>query len=166
MMGRALLTIGWVATLGFAAAGVVGYRVSGPEDFQLHFLLALVSSLLLLFSHCWILFYLVGTGKAIKDAVADHGLEVEIVAATREFKRRSSGWLLLAMVLVMATFVLGGAAYAPVVPPLLHHALFYVTVPVQVFTLLREHQVLAANDRLMADVDRRLEGAAAAAAAR
>jgi 4-hydroxybenzoate polyprenyltransferase len=165
MMGRALLTIGWLATLGFAAAGAVGYRAADPETFQLHLLLALVSSLLLLFSHCWILFYLIGTGKAIKEAVAENGLEADIVAATRRFKRQSSGWVMLAILLAMATFVVGGGVYARQAPAWIHHALFYVTAAVQVWTLLREQRVLGANDRLMADIDRRLQPAAAPAAA-
>ena len=162
MMGRALLTIGWLATLGFAAAGAVGYRAGADQTFQLHLLLALVSCLLLLFSHCWILFYLIGTGKAIKDAVSENRLEAEIVAATRRFKQRSSGWVTLAMLLAMATFVVGGGVYAHQVPVWIHHALFYVTAAVQVWTLRREHQVLAANDRLMADLDRRLQALPAA----
>ena len=68
MMSRALLIVGFLATLGFAATGVLGYRLSGDgETFQLHLLLGLVSCLLLLFSHCWIMFFLIGTGKAIKE---------------------------------------------------------------------------------------------------
>jgi 4-hydroxybenzoate polyprenyltransferase len=160
MMGRALLVVGWVSTLGFAAAGVAGYGAAGTATFQLHLLLALVSTLLLLFSHCWILFYLIGTGKAIKEAVAENGLEPELVAATRRFKQRSSGWGMLAMLLAMATMVLGGGVLAGAVPRWLHHALFYVAALVQVVTLVREHAVLAANDSLMASIDRRLQAAA------
>ncbi len=160
MMGRALLVVGWVATLGFAAAGAVGYRAAAADAFQLHLLLALVSTLLLLFSHCWILFYLVGTGKAIKEAVAENGLEPELVAATRRFKQKSSGWGMLAMLLAMATMVLGGGAFAGAVPLWLHHALYWATLLVQVWTLWRERSVLAENDILMAAIDRRLQAAA------
>jgi hypothetical protein len=158
MMGRALLVVGLVATLGFTAAAVVGYRGLAGDGMQLHLLLALVSSLLLLFSHCWIMFFLIGTGKAIKSAVAEHGLETELVAETRRFKNATFGWALLAMGLAMATFILGGGVFTGVVPRWVHHGLFYLALAAQAAALWRESRVLSANDRLMAAINRRLGG--------
>jgi hypothetical protein len=160
MMSRALLVVGFLATLGFVATGVLGYRVGGDgESFQMHLLLGLVSSLLLLFSHCWIMFYLIGTGKAIKDAVAEHGLEAEIVSRTKRFKADTFGWMMLAMGLAMAAFILGGGVYTGAVPKWVHHGLFYLALAAQAWTLMRETRALAANDRLMAEINQRLEAA-------
>jgi hypothetical protein len=66
MMGRALLIVGFMATLGVVATAVLGYLLNAPADPEMprHVLVGLASSLLLLFSHCWIMFYLIGTGKA------------------------------------------------------------------------------------------------------
>src|SRR3954469_17990722 len=110
MMGRALLIVGALATLGVIAAAVVGYTLHGPMDDHMprHVLIGLASSLLLLFSHCWIMFYLIGTGKAIKDAVKERGLDPAFIEETKRFKNQSYPWLMLAMGLVMATFILGG----------------------------------------------------------
>lgn len=160
MMSRALLIVGFLATLGFAATGVLGYRLSGDgETFQLHLLLGLVSCLLLLFSHCWIMFFLIGTGKAIKEAVAENGFEGEIVEATKRFKNQSFGAMLLAMGLAMAAFIVGGGVYTGAVPAVVHHALYYLALVAQVWALARETKVLAANDRLMAELNQRLENA-------
>ena len=157
MMGRALLIVGWMATLGFVANGVVGYRVHDLEQgMRLHVLLGLASSLLLLFSHCWIMFYLIGTGRAIKDAVRESGLPGELVERTKAFKSRSSPALMLALLLAMATFILGGGVYTGAVPTWVHHGLFWVTAAVQVWALRVEQQVLGENDRLMVEVDRRV----------
>ena len=109
MMGRALLMIGWLAALGLLIAGFHGYVVDGTDGLSRHVLLALLASLLLLFSHCWILFYLIGTGKVIKGAVVEHELEPEILDQLRDFKNQTSPWLLVAMILAIATFVVGGA---------------------------------------------------------
>ncbi len=160
MMSRALLVVGFLATLGFVATGVLGYRLGGDaESFQMHLLLGLLSSLLLLFSHCWIMFYLIGTGKAIKDAVAENGLEAEIVNRTKRFKALTSGWSMLAMLLAMAVFILGGGVYTGAVPRWVHHWLFYLALMVQSWTLVRQTRVLAANDRLMAEINQRLGAA-------
>jgi hypothetical protein len=157
MMGRALLIVGWLATLGIAANGVMGYLIgSGGLPLPPHLLLGLVASLLLLFSHCWVMFYLIGTGKAIKDAVKEHHLETHLVDRTKVFKSRSYPWLMLAMALAIATFVLGGGYVAGALPSWLHEVLFYVTLVVQIRTLVIESQVLLQNERLMHDINERL----------
>lgn len=155
MMGRALLVVGWLATAGLVATAVLGYVGSGdPELNQQHVLLALASALLLLFSHCWIMFYLIGTGKAIKEAVKEYGLDAAAVEETKRFKNESYPALMLAMGLAMATFILGGGAATGSLPPLVHHVLFWATLLAQGRALWREQRVLDANERLMAALDR------------
>ncbi len=168
MMGRALLIVGAMATLGVAAAAVVGYTLHGATDtnMPLHVLIGLASSLLLLFSHCWIMFYLIGTGKAIKDAVKENALDPAIVEETKRFKNASYPWLMLAMALVMATFILGGGVATGSVRTWVHHVLFYLAVAAQGYALLVEWRVLTENERLMGDVDRRLAAAPATPAMR
>ena len=158
MMGRALLIVGAMATLGLIASAVMGYGLDGPvgPEMSRHVLVALASSLLLLFSHCWIMFYLIGTGKAIKDAVAEHGLEPALIEETKRFKNRSYPSLMLAMGLAMATFILGGGAATNSLPVWVHHGLFWATLLVQGRTLWIEKDVLEQNEKLMADVDRRV----------
>jgi 4-hydroxybenzoate polyprenyltransferase len=163
MMGRALLFIGAVATLGVVATGILGYLLSSPTDGQMprHVLVGLFSSLLVLFSHCWIMFYLIGTGKAIKEAVKENGLDSAFIEETKRFKNLSYPWLMLAMGLVMAAFILGGGVATGAIPGWVHHGLFYAAVLAQGYALWVENRVLVENERLMADVDRRLAAAAA-----
>src|SRR3954451_12546325 len=130
MMGRALLIVGFMSTLGVIASAVAGYTLHGPTDanMPLHVLIALASSLLLLFSHCWIMFYLIGTGKAIKDAVKENGLEQDIVEETKRFKNVSYPSLMLAMATAMATFIVGGGVATGSLPAWIHHVLFFATL--------------------------------------
>jgi 4-hydroxybenzoate polyprenyltransferase len=150
-----------MATAGLVVTGVLGYLLASPADAGLprHVLLGLASALLLLFAHCWIMFYLIGTGKAIKDAVKEHGLESDIVEATKSYKNRSYPMLMLALGLAMATFILGGGVATGAVPNWVHHVLFYSTLLAQARALQLEHRVLVENERLMADVNRRLAAA-------
>jgi hypothetical protein len=161
MMGRALLVVGVVGTAGLVAAAVAGYAIRDPRALQLHLVLALVSCLLVLFSHCWIMFYLIGTGKAIRETVRERHLEAGLYERTKEFKNRSYPALMLAMALAMATFIAGGAAFAQAVPAAAHHALFYATLAAQCWALVLETRVLASNERLMAEIESRLRSAAA-----
>ena len=54
-MGRALLILGWLATAGLLATGLIGFQVSREDGIGLHLLVGLFSSLLILFSHSWIM---------------------------------------------------------------------------------------------------------------
>ncbi len=155
MMGRALLTVGALATLGLVATGVIGYVATEVERYGLHLLIALGSCILLLFSHCWIMFYLIGTGKAIKDVVAEENLSADLVEETKALKNRSYPGLMLAMALAMATFILGGGvATGSLIPSWFHQVMFLITLFVQVKVLWTEHLVLLDNAELM----RRVEG--------
>ncbi len=158
MMGRALLIVGFMATLGVVATAVMGYLLNAPTDPDMprHVLVALASSLLLLFSHCWIMFYLIGTGKAIKDAVKEGGLDPDFAEKTKHFKNASYPSMMLAMGLVMATFILGGGVATGSIPRWIHHGLFYAAVVVQCWSLWIEWRVLTDNERLMTEVDRQL----------
>jgi len=159
MMGRALLMLGWVATGGLVMTGILGYRIGEQGTVGWHLLVALFSCLLLLFSHSWILFYLIGTGKAIKSAAHELDFGEGPAAQTREFKNRSNPWLMLAMGTVMATFIVGGGVATGVIAKWVHALLFFVTLAIQLWTLLLEGKVLGANERLMREMDQRIRSA-------
>lgn len=158
MMGRALLIIGVVATLGFLATGILGYWITGPADAGMprHMLLALGSCLLMLFSHLWIFFYLIGTGRAIRQTIRELSLEPGLSEATTRFKR-CYPWLLTAMIASVATFLLGGFVATRALPVWTHHALFFVTLALQAVSLWLEARALAASEGLIGDVDRLAE---------
>ncbi len=162
-MGRALLIIGWMSTLGFVGTGLQGFLIPPDETLGLHILLGTASALLLLFSHCWIMFYLIGTGKAIKVAVAEHGIEGDAVQQTKDFKNESYPMMMLAMALAMAAFIVGAGVHTRVVPVLVHSALFLIAIVVQIRTLLIEQRVLGRNQRLMANVSDRINTSESAA---
>lgn len=174
MMGRALLIVGALATLGLAATGLLGYRMPWPpaaaveatggvpEEMSRHILVGLGASLLLLFSHSWILIYLLGTGRAVRQAVRQRGLEPELSARTKRFKKACYPLILLAMALSLATFITGTGVTTGVVPGPVHGVLFYAALAIQILTLAVERRVLDDNERLIADVDRRLEALPAA----
>jgi len=156
MMGRALLMVGAFATLVFIATGVAGYLVVDSPTIDRHVVLGLVAGFLLLFSHSWIMFYLIGTGKMIKEAVAEHDLPVEWIEKTKEFKNKSYPWLMIAMGLAMATFILGGGVETQVLPAWIHWGLFYLAVGAQFRALYLEFLVLLENEKLIRAADRRV----------
>ena len=157
-MGRALLIIGALATLAFLASGVLGYLLKGPVDATMprHVLVGLAACLAQLFSHCWILVYLIVTGRAVRETVAENGLDARYGDEPGRFLWSTAPWLLAAVVLGVASFLLGGASATTAVRPWVHHASFYAVLVVQGLALWQEHRALRANQRLIEEIDGRL----------
>jgi hypothetical protein len=165
MMGRSLLIVGVLATVGVAVAAAFGYGLTSPSDpgMPRHVIAALVASAMVVFSHSWILLYLLGTGKVIRDAVREGGLDPALLEASRRLRRTCYPAIVLAALLVIATFLLGGAVAASATAPWVHHTLFWVAIVVQAIALWIEVRGLAANERLLVDVDGRLAAPPASA---
>ncbi|HEY2294296.1 MAG TPA: hypothetical protein VGM86_26655 [Thermoanaerobaculia bacterium] len=157
-MGRSLWFLGALATVGVAVTAALGYGLHSPADpgMPRHVIAALASTLPLMLAHFWILLYLLGTGKVIRDAVREGGLDAAPLARSRRLRRICYPAILLAAVLIMATFLVGGAVAAKGAPPWVHQALFWAAFAVQAGALWIEWWGLAENESLLVEVDRRL----------
>jgi hypothetical protein len=163
-MGRALLVLGLLGTAGLIATAVLGYGVvSGATDAQVrgHVLLGLAAALVLMFSHTWIVLYLLATGKVISRVVQEQGFAEELLEQARRLRLRAIPWLLAALAAVAATFLTGGAALAGAVPAWVHHVLFFLTLLLQGSAMVAERRVLAEHERLAAELGRRMRADAA-----
>ena len=161
MMGRALLIIGALATLAFLASGVLGYRLDGPADSGMpdHVLAGLAACLAQLFAHCWVLIYLLFTGRAIRETAAEHALDARYGEEPRRFIRSTVPWLLTAVALWLATFLVGGATATGTIKHRyrwIHHSMFYAAVAVQGVALWQERRALRASQSLIDEIDGRL----------
>ncbi|HLX09104.1 MAG TPA: hypothetical protein VKY89_14725 [Thermoanaerobaculia bacterium] len=157
-MGRALLALGLLGTAGLIAAAALGYGLTGAADTQVraHVLLSLAASLVLMFSHTWIVLYLLATGRVISGVVREKGFESELLERARRPRLRAILLLLAALAAVGGTFMSGGAALSGTAPAALHHALFYVTLLLQGGAMFAERRVLADQESLAIELGRRL----------
>ncbi len=180
MMGRSLLIVGVAGTAGLAVAGALGYGLTSPGDAGMprHIIVALASILTLMFSHCWILLYLLGTGRVIRQGLRESPGEaaepaaptamaaMTAMTASRRARRLGYAALTLAAFLALAEFLLGGAVAANAAPHVLHHVFFWAALAAQGIALWSEGRALAANESLLGEIDRRLVAAETAAFAR
>jgi hypothetical protein len=160
-MSIALLTLALVGTLALLASIVGGYRVGGvPLLVRSHFLLSLLATFLLVMAHSFIMFFLIATGVEMKDLEKERGWGDSFRRRTVALKGKVFPVMTLALLLVIANFILGAAAHTRVLPMLVHEALAWLTLAVCAYALAREWQVLGENNRLIAEAGaRRREGA-------
>jgi hypothetical protein len=164
MIGRVLLVLGLLGTVGLIATGVFGYGLVGSSDthVRLHLLLSLEATLVLLFSHTWIVLYLLATGRVITRAASGRADAADLLDRARRLRLRAIPWLLAALAAVGAAFLSGGTAYLGTFLKIVHHALYFVAVAAQIGALVVERRVLVEHDRVTADLLRRLQAHAAA----
>jgi hypothetical protein len=149
-MAIALLTLAVVGTLTLLASIVGGYGVSGaPLAMRSHFLLSLLSTLVLVMAHSFIMFFLIATGVEMKDLEKEKGWGDSFRRRTVAMKGRVFPVMTLALLLVIANFILGAAAHTRAIPAIVHEGLAWLTFVVCVYALWREWEVLGENNRLI-----------------
>jgi len=149
-MSIALLTLALVGTLTLFASIVGGYRVPGvPLAMRSHFLLSLLSTLVLVMAHSFIMFFLIATGVEMKDLEKEKGWGDSFRRRTVALKGKVFPVMTLALLLVIANFILGAAAHTRAIPALVHEGLAWLTFAVCVYALWREWDVLGENNRLI-----------------
>jgi hypothetical protein len=72
-------------------------------------------------------------------------------------KSRAFPAMTLALLMAIGNFILGGAAHTRAIPGWTHGAMAWLTLAVSGLALVREYQVLAANNRLIAEAASRTE---------
>jgi hypothetical protein len=161
-MSISLLTLALVGTLGFLWSLVGGYAVHGaPLTVRAHFVVALFSTLILVMAHSFIMFFLIATGVEMKDMEKEHGWGDTFRRRTIALKGKVFPVMTLALLLVVANFILGAPTHTRALPPLVHAGLSWLTFVVCLIALLREYQVLGANNLLIAEAGQRRRSRAA-----
>jgi hypothetical protein len=155
-MAVALLTLALVGTLSLAGTLFLGYRVpSDPMLMRLHFIAALGTTTILVMAHSFIMFFLIATGVEMKDMEKERGWGDSFRRRTIALKSRVFPVMTLAILLVMANFILGAGAHTRALPGWLHGALAWATLAVCCVAVYREYAVLGQNNKLIDEAGRR-----------
>jgi len=152
----ALALAGFLVTSagGFALASQLAAHVPAARTLVTHHILVAIPTVLLsLFAQSMVIFYFIGTGKLVKDEVADYP-EPErrvVLKALRRFKSQTSPAATLALLSAIVVFVIGGAVHTRALPSWTHLAAAIAAVLTHFWAFMAEWRVFAENNRLMAD---------------
>src|SRR5437764_1343334 len=152
-MAQALLSAVGIGLLGMAAAIVLGLRGS---DISRHISFGIFSTLITLLAHSMMMFYLIGKGKAVKDAMKEGNLSGDHyrrIAATRK-PVFSVGTLAMAVTMVAA--ILGASVDVGALPPMVHATIAYGAIACNLAALRVEINALTQSSRIVDEVNRLL----------
>ena len=161
-MGISLLTLALVGTLSLLGTTLLAYGAPvGPLWMKRHFVAALGTTFLLVMAHSFIMFFLIATGVELKKLEKEKSWGDSFRSRTIALKSQAFPLMTLALLLVLANFVLGAAAHTRALPPWVHEGLAWTTLLVCFLALHREYAVLGVNNRLIAEAASRREDSAA-----
>ena len=157
-MVLALLTSVLISIVCFIVTLLMGFSVVNTTLSQ-HVLFGFFTTFMVTLSQSMTMFYFIGTGKQIKDLVGGLPAGPNMVQRTKVFKAKVFPPALWAMLLTMATMIIGGGVHTRVAwtPPLLHAALAMVSLYYNVVAFWKEAKYMLENNLLLEEVDRLLQ---------
>ena len=160
-MSAALLTAVGLALLGLITTATIGLRVASSADVWRHISFGIFSTLVTLLAHSMMMFYLIGKGKAVKDAMAESGHGSSADPQYREYvgriavaRRPVFSMASLAMAVTMITAIMGASVDTGVLPPAIHAAIAYGAIACNLAALRVEIAALTESSRVVDEVNR------------
>lgn len=156
-MVLALLTTSFVSIVCFIIAIVMGFTIEGRAGLSQHFLFGFFTTFLVSFSQSMTMFYFIGTGKQVKDLVANQPPGTNFVQRTKAFKARVFPPATWAILFTMATMIIGGGVDTRVIPTFVHTLLAIISLYYNVVAFWREAKHMIEHNILMEELDRYLQ---------
>jgi hypothetical protein len=159
-MTAALATALMLSVLGLIGAFVFGYRAESGADILQHSTFATFVTVVVLLAHSMSMFFLIGKGRAVKDAVREYKISGNHVVAVSTLRRPVFSQATLAMLITMVTAILGGGVDTGVFPPVVHGLLAGLAVASNVVAVRTELTAFAGVARIVSTLDREIVGTA------
>ena len=153
-MAQALLTAVFLGLTGLVTTTIFGLR---GTDLSRHIAFGIFSTMMTILAHSMMMFYLIGKGKAVKDAMAEHGVTGDYYRRIAAARKPVFSIGTLAMAVTMATAILGASVDTRVLPPIVHAMIAYAAIVCNLAAVKIEVAALTESSRIVAEVNRHLE---------
>jgi len=152
-MAQALLSAVGLGLLGMVAAVFLGLR---GTDISTHIAFGFFSTIVVLLAHSMMMFYLIGKGKAVKDAMAEHHVEGDYYRRIAAARKPVFSIGTFAMVATMAAAILGASVDVHVLPAVVHGMLAYGAIACNLAAAKIEIDALTASSRIVDEVNAKI----------
>jgi hypothetical protein len=153
-MAQALLTavgVGLAGLLTTAWFGLTG------ADVARHISFGIFSTLITLLAHSMMMFYLIGKGKAVKDAMAEGQLTGDYYRRIALARKPVFSVGTVAMAVTIVTALLGASVDTGMLPPVVHGMIAYGAIACNLAAAKIEIDALTQSSRVVDEVNRLLQ---------
>ena len=153
-MAQALLSAVGIGLVGLVATTIFGLR---GTDSSRHISFGIFSTLVMLLAHSMMMFYLIGKGKAVKDAMAEHSVTGDYYRRIAVARKPVFSIATLAIGATMVTAILVASVDTGVMPAVVHGMIAYGAIACNLLALKIEVDALLASARIVDEVNQLLE---------
>ena len=152
-MAQALLTAVFLGFVGLIATTVFGLR---GTDISRHISYGIFSTMITLLAHSMMMFYLIGKGKAVKDAMKEHSVAGDYYRRIAVARKPVFSIGTLAMAATMVTAILGASVDTGVLPPMVHATIAYGAILSNLAAARIEILALMESARIVDEVNQKI----------
>ena len=142
-----------IGLAGLVAAAVFGLQAT---DVGRHISVGIFSTMITLLAHSMMMFYLIGKGKAVKDAMAEHSVAGDYYRRIAAARKPVFSIATLAMAVTMVAAIMGASVDTGVLPPIVHAMIAYGAIACNVAALKIEISALSASSGIVDEVNRQI----------
>jgi hypothetical protein len=154
LMAQALVTAVFIGLAGQVVAVVFGLQ---GTDVARHISVGIFSTMITLLAHSMMMFYLIGKGKAVKDAMAEHQVAGDYYRRIASARKPVFSIATLAMAATMVAAILGASVDTRVLPPIVHAMIAYGAIACNVAALKTEFSALSVSSGVVDEVNRQIK---------
>ena len=140
-----------IGLAGLVATIVFGLRAT---DVPRHISFGIFSTMVTLLAHSMMMFYLIGKGKAVKDAMKEHSVTGDYYGRIAAARKPVFSIGTLAMAVTMVAAIMGASVDTGVLPPMIHAMIAYGAVAANLAALKTEIAALIVSSRIVDEVNR------------
>lgn len=155
-MAAALLTAAFLSVVGLVASLVLGLIANDTAGLLRHTTASIFATMLTLLTHSMMMFYFIGKGRAIREAVAESNLSRDFVVQISRARKPIFLIGTFAMLLTIAAAIVGGGVDVGSMPAGLHQVLAWSAVAANLAAVRIEMRAIATGSRIVAEIDRQL----------
>ena len=152
-MAQALLTGVGLGLLGLVTTAVFGLW---GVDVSRHITFGLFSTMVVLLAHSMLMFYVIGKGKAVKDAMAEAKVAGDYHRRIAAARKPVFSIATIAMAVTMITAILGASVDTHVLPAIVHGMIAYGAIACNLAAAKIEVDALAESSRIVDELNRLL----------
>jgi hypothetical protein len=152
-VAQALLTAVFLGLTGLVTTAVLGLRAT---DIPRHISFGIFSTLITLLAHSMMMFYLIGKGKAVKDAMAEHSVAGDYYRRIAIARKPVFSIATLAIGVTMVTALMGASVDTGILPPIVHAMIAYAAIASNLAAAKIEIAALIESTRIVDEVNQQI----------
>ncbi|HEV2983174.1 MAG TPA: hypothetical protein VGX46_02245 [Vicinamibacterales bacterium] len=153
VVAQALLTAVFIGLGGLVTAVVFGLQAT---DLGRHISVGIFATMVTLLAHSMMMFYLIGKGKAVKDAMVEHSVAGDYYRRIAAARKPVFSIATLAMAVTMVAAIMGASVDTGVLPPIVHAMIAYGAIACNLAAVKTEISALSASSGIVDEINRQI----------